>query len=74
MKKIGSANVGDACGEILDDEGLANVLGVEPRTLREWRNRRGLPHVKISARVIRYRRRDVLAWLDRQRVVLSPML
>jgi len=37
--------------------------------LRLWRRTRGLPHLKITNREIRYRRADLDAWLDRSRTV-----
>jgi hypothetical protein len=58
-------------GDLLTDEQLALLLGVEPRTLRLWRNTRGLPHIKVTSKVIRYRRSDVDSWLDHQRTVIA---
>jgi len=58
--------------ELLTDQQAADILAVEPRTLRLWRNTRGLPHIKISSKVIRYRRADVDAWLERRRTVIQP--
>lgn len=47
------------------------LLGVERRTLDGWRHRGGgPPFVRISARAIRYRRADLLAWIE-ARVVSS---
>ena len=57
--------------ELLTDAQAAEILTVEPRTLRLWRNTRGLPHLRITSRVIRYRRSDLEAWLDRARTVIA---
>jgi excisionase family DNA binding protein len=57
--------------DLLTDEQAAALLNVLPRTLRLWRNTRGLPHIKISGKVIRYRRSDIDAWLDRSRTVIA---
>jgi predicted DNA-binding transcriptional regulator AlpA len=57
--------------ELLNDEQAAALLGVEPRTLRLWRNTRALPHIRITPKVIRYRRTDINAWLDRSRTVIA---
>ncbi len=54
--------------DLLDDPQLAAYIGVEERTLRDWRNSRGLPYIKLTAKVIRYRRSDVNAWLAQHRV------
>jgi predicted DNA-binding transcriptional regulator AlpA len=61
-----------APGELMTDQQTAEILAVEPRTLRLWRNTRGLPHIKITSKVIRYRRADVDAWLERRRTVIPP--
>lgn len=60
-----------AAGEILTDPQAAQLLSVEQRTLREWRVKRGLPHMRITAKVIRYRRSDIERWLDRRRVAMA---
>ena len=57
--------------ELLNDEQAAALLGVEPRTLRLWRNTRALPHIRITPKVNRYRRTDINAWLDRSRTVIA---
>ncbi|TQE99068.1 MAG: helix-turn-helix domain-containing protein [Spiribacter salinus] len=46
----------------------AEFLRVSTRTLIRWRNQRvGPAWTKVGGRLI-YRRRDLEAWLDRQRV------
>ena len=57
--------------DLLTDKQAAEILAVEPRTLRLWRNTRGLPFLKITPRVVRYRRSDIEAWLDRVRKVIA---
>lgn len=57
--------------DLLTDEQLAKEFQIEPRTLRLWRNTRGLPFLKLSKKIIRYRRSDVNAWADRQRVSIA---
>ena len=70
LPKVGT-NV--QANDILAEDQLAQELAVEPRTVRTWRNTRGLPHIRITSKVIRYKRSEVYSWLDRQRVVLSPV-
>ena len=60
-----------AADELLTEEEAARLLSVEPRTLRLWRNERGLPHLKITSKVIRYRRSDLNGWLNRARTVIA---
>ncbi len=54
--------------DILNEEQVSRLLGVQPRALREWRHDRGLPYIKITPKIIRYRRKDIDAWLDKKRV------
>ncbi|HEX3716938.1 MAG TPA: helix-turn-helix domain-containing protein [Verrucomicrobiae bacterium] len=56
---------------ILTDGQAAALLSIESRTLRLWRKSRGLPHIRISSRVIRYRRSDIEEWLARRRVAIA---
>lgn len=55
--------------DLLNDPQAAAYLSVEPRTLRLWRQTRGLPHLKITAKVVRYRRTDLDRWLAGFRTV-----
>ncbi|SEJ33265.1 Helix-turn-helix domain-containing protein [Azotobacter beijerinckii] len=54
--------------DLLTDAQVALMLDVSPKTLATWRStgRYGLPFLRIGAR-IRYRRQDVLAWLESRR-------
>lgn len=46
---------------------VAAMLGVHRETIREWIRRRGLPAIHHSRKVIRFSRREVLEWQNRQR-------
>jgi excisionase family DNA binding protein len=59
-----------AC-QILTDETAAALLTVEPRTVRDWRMRRGLPFIRVTAKVIRIRRADLDKWLARHQVAIT---
>jgi hypothetical protein len=55
--------------EIFDDtSAAAYVGGIKPRAIREWRTRRGLPFIRITAKVCRIRRADLDKWLAQHRV------
>ena len=56
--------------DFLTDLQAAAILAVEPRTLRLWRHTRGLPFIRITSKVIRYRRTDIDDWLARRRVAI----
>jgi excisionase family DNA binding protein len=64
-------NTAATATELLTDAQVASFLAVESRTLREWRHTRGLPYIRISSRVLRYRKSDLDAWLARRFVTIS---
>lgn len=52
---------------LLSESQAAKHLAVSPRTLRNWRTRGGGPKfVKVSARCIRYRVKDLADWTERR--------
>ena len=55
----------------LDEEAVAKLLGVEPRTVRLWRRTRGLPHCKLTHKVVIFRPEDVAEWVASRRVAVS---
>ncbi|MCU0782771.1 MAG: helix-turn-helix domain-containing protein [Verrucomicrobia bacterium] len=55
---------------LLTEIEAARFLGITPRTLRLWRRKRGVPHLRITGKVIRYRHSDLAGWLDRFRVAV----
>lgn len=55
------------------DAEAAKYLRQQPRTIREWRHTRGLPHIKVTSKVILFRRADLDAWLDRHAVTIPPV-
>ena len=64
-----SANAGaNLLTDFIDERVAAKLLGKSPGTLRHWRvDRANLPFHKIG-RSVRYRRIDVLAFIQRSRV------
>lgn len=56
-----------AGADLIDDHAAAAMLDVSRGTLSVWRStgRYSLPFVKIG-RKVRYRRTDVLAWLEKR--------
>ena len=52
--------------QLLNEQEAARMLGFTIRALQNWRVRGGGPqYVKISKRSVRYRRRDILAWVNK---------
>ncbi|MEO3430537.1 helix-turn-helix domain-containing protein [Pelagibius sp. CAU 1746] len=59
----------DHLDRLINENEAANFLGYTVRALQNWRLRGGGPSfVKVSARSIRYRRRDLIAWADARAV------
>lgn len=50
--------------ELWTDKEACKFLSVEPRCLRLWRRTRGLPFIRITSKVLRYRPADLESWLD----------
>jgi predicted DNA-binding transcriptional regulator AlpA len=52
--------------EINTEQEIAEYLDVTLACLRDWRSRKvGPPYIKLG-RLVRYRRKDVLSWLESQ--------
>lgn len=50
---------------LLREDAAAKLIDFTPRALQEWRRRGcGPRYVRVSARAVRYRRRDLLAWIE----------
>jgi len=49
---------------LLTEVQAADVLNLSIRTLQAWRIKGGGPSFVRAGRAIRYRRRDLLAWMD----------
>lgn len=55
--------------ELVDEREAASILCYSVRALQNWRHRGGGPaYVKVSARSIRYRRRDLMEWIEARTV------
>ena len=60
--------------EILSDGGLSEgvagkLIGVTGHAMRKWRQLGiGPEYIRISPRCVRYRRHDILRWLESRRV------
>ena len=58
-------NETDYLDRLLNEQEAAEFLSYTTRALQNWRVRGGGPkYVKVSARSIRYRRRDLIAWVE----------
>jgi len=63
--ELAEKGVGGDPDILLDLKRLADWLAVSPRTLEHWRARKiGPKWHRLSAIAVRYRRADVLSWLQ----------
>ena len=54
--------------EAIDTAEAGRIIGFTPRTLDTWRSRGGgPPFLKLGRRAVRYQRRTLFEWLERQR-------
>lgn len=59
----------DDMNRLINETEAAGFLGYSIRALQNWRYRGGGPDfVKVSRRSVRYRRKDLIAWADRNTV------
>jgi excisionase family DNA binding protein len=56
---------------LLTDETAGHYVGVEPRTIRAWRTRRGLPFIRITSKIVRIRKTDLDRWLTHRLVAIT---
>lgn len=54
--------------DVMTESEAAAYLHTTERTLRIWRRVRGLPHFKLTSKVILYRQTELDRWIDRFRV------
>ena len=51
--------------QLLRQEDVAKILDLSPRTLEAWRHKGGGPrYLSLTPRCVRYRRRDLLEWIE----------
>jgi predicted DNA-binding transcriptional regulator AlpA len=60
---------------LMNEHEAAEVLCYSVRALQNWRSRGGGPKfIKVSARSVRYRRRDLLDWIEARTVASTSQL
>lgn len=57
--------VPEPSARLLTAEDVAGITGLSVETLAQWRSqRKGIPFLKLSTNVVRYRQTDLDAWLN----------
>ena len=76
MEEIGSNVVGP---ELLSIKNLAQLLDCSPKTVQDWlyKDRKNpstdpLPYYRVGG-LVRFKLKEVLAWVERRRVRVSPL-
>lgn len=54
--------------ELLDYNEAAELLGVRRGTLYAWVSLRRVPHIRFSARCVRFDKAELQVWVESQRV------
>lgn len=49
---------------LLSPEAVATLLGLKVRTIRDWAQKRRVPHIRIPGGLIRFERKVIAALLD----------
>jgi predicted DNA-binding transcriptional regulator AlpA len=58
-------NIDNDPDQLMDERMAASILCYSVRALQNWRHRGGGPKfIKVSARSVRYRRCDLLDWVE----------
>lgn len=58
----------DSDDDIIGYREAARLLGVPRGTLYAWTHRKQVPHIRLAARLVRFRRSDLVAFLDARTV------
>jgi hypothetical protein len=67
-----TSNVGEAESLLMEVQ-AAKLLNLSPRTLQNWRITGSGPLYIRVGRAIRYRRRDLIAWIDANTIGPRPL-
>lgn len=60
---------------LIDERAAADILCYSVRALQNWRHRGGGPRfIKVSARSVRYRKRDLVAWIEERTIAHTSEL
>ncbi len=70
-KQLESGAASPLAGEFITEAEIASLLHVNSRTLADWREKRALPHVKITPKHVLYKRADIDAWLAQRTVTVA---
>jgi len=57
--------------KLLDIDELSQILGVKKSTVYNWISQNKIPHIKIGKRILKFRAKDIEAWIEAKSVNYS---
>ena len=60
--------------QFVDKNAAGELLGVSPRTIEKWTQRREIPFIRISHRCVRYDLAELAEWARRRAVPVGGAL
>ncbi len=54
--------------KLLSVDELSKFLGVTKATIYSWTSRNKIPHIKLSKRLLKFRRNDIEAWIAKRAI------
>lgn len=49
--------------KLLDIDDVSEMLGVTKATIYSWTSQNKIPHIKLSKRLLKFREREIMAWV-----------
>ena len=49
--------------KLLDIDDVSEMLGVTKATIYSWTSQNKIPHIKLSKRLLKFREREIMAWI-----------
>lgn len=61
--------------KLLSIDELSEILGVTKSTIYSWTSRNKIPHIKLSKRLLKFRKNDIEAWIAKKAITAdTPFL
>jgi excisionase family DNA binding protein len=54
--------------KLLNVDELSEILGVTKATIYSWTSRNKIPHIKLSKRLLKFKKNDIEAWIAKRAV------
>lgn len=54
--------------KLLDIDEVTEILGVTRATIYSWTSRNKIPHIKLSKRLLKFREKELMDWIDRRAI------